>query len=304
MEGISFFISFFWALWFTGLLWLAQKERRKRREPYRWAGYAALSDREGQEETLTDLDSRGLRRAMDCLEAGARLINLQKDDWQKLDRRLELMGLPEDSRRYLTEKLIRCAAGALPALTLPVLLDRGWTVFCYPIFTAVLFRRQLTALDRRYRQWQQLLIREVPEVVDRLRICFAGGRDYLSSLEEAAAGAGQAMGQALKGLTEDIRTRGSRAALASFSASFDLPAINRLASALSLAVESGYEEAEVYLINIGEELRTLRQEAAEALIKGRPEKVKQLYLILFALAVGSLLLKGWEIVKQIGGLFA
>ena len=127
--------------------------------------------------------------------------------------------------------------------------------------------------------------------------------DYLSALEGAAAGT-TALGRALEKLTEDIRTRGSQSALASFSASFDLPATNRLASALALAIESGYEAAEVYLVNIEEELRQLRQEAAEALVKGKPEKVKQLYFLLFILAIGALLLKGWEILGQVKTLFA
>ena len=200
-------------------------------------------------------------------------MHLDDGYWQRLDRRLELMGEEADGRLYLTRRLVRCAAVALPVLAFPFLFRELQLLAVYPIFTAVLFRQELKALEKRYQEWQKCLIRDVPEVVDRLRICFAGGRDYLSALEGAAAGT-TALGRALEKLTEDIRTRGSQSALASFSASFDLPATNRLASALALAIESGYEAAEVYLVNIEEELRQLRQEAAEALVKGKPEKGK------------------------------
>lgn len=301
METVAFFSAFLWGGWCCALIWLAAAWRNKNRRPYLLADYVAnitLGDR-GEE-----LDSRRLRRAVSCLEAGARLANVDEDYWRRMNRRLKLMGFQEDSRHYLTGRLIRSAALALPSLLCPALMENLWLTLCYPAFTAVLFRRELKILEKRFQEWQRLLVREVPEVVDRLGICFAGGRDYLAALEEAADSTGQAMGRALKALAEDIRARGSRAALASFNSSFDLPATSRLASALSLAVESGYEAAEVYLVNIEEELRALRQDAADALAKGKPEKVKELYLILFGLSTGALLLKGWEILGQVGRLFA
>ena len=71
-----------------------------------------------------------------------------------------------------------------------------------------------------------------------------------------------------------------------------------------LAVESGYGAAEAYFSSIEGELTALRQEAAESLVKAKPEKVYQLYALLFALAVAALLLKGWEILQQVGMLFS
>jgi len=70
-----------------------------------------------------------------------------------------------------------------------------------------------------------------------------------------------------------------------------------------LAVESGYGAAEAYFNSIEGELAALRQEAAESLVHTKPEKVYQLYTLLFCLAVASLLLKGWEILQQVGQLF-
>ena len=162
----------------------------------------------------------------------------------------------------------------------------------------------MQGLDRRYGRWQKALIQDIPEVMDRLRICFAGGRDYLSALRQAEATSGSAMNRALGQLIHDIQTIGSAGAFRLFSVSFDLPAIQKLASALMLAVESGYSAAEAYFSSIEGELSVLRQEAAESLVRTKPEKVYQLYALLFGLAVAALLLKGWEIMRQVGRLFA
>jgi hypothetical protein len=139
--------------------------------------------------------------------------------------------------------------------------------------------------------------------MDLLRICFAGGRDYLSALRQAQASGGEAMAQALGQLINDVQTIGSAGAFRLFAVSFDLPAVQKLASALMLAVESGYGAAEAYFSSIEGELAALRQEAAESLVRTKPEKVYQLYVLLFGLAVASLLLKGWEIFMQVGKLF-
>jgi hypothetical protein len=112
------------------------------------------------------------------------------------------------------------------------------------------------------------------------------------------------MGQALSQLLNDIQTIGSAGALRLFAISFDLPAVQKLASALMLAVESGYGAAEAYFSSIEGELTALRQEAAEALVRSKPEKIVQLYGLLFGLAVAALLLKGWEIFQQVGRLFS
>jgi hypothetical protein len=58
-------------------------------------------------------------------------------------------------------------------------------------------------------------------------------------------------------------------------------------------VESGYQSAETYFVNIENDLREVRQVAMEELTRSKPEKVYQLYLVLSGLAIGTLCLKGW-----------
>ena len=214
------------------------------------------------------------------------------------------MGEKTGARETVTILLLRSLAVSLPTLSLPLLWGNWWYAALYPFGATVLFRQEMKALDRKYAKWQKELARDIPEVIDRMRICFAGGRDYLSALRQAQSSGGPAMGRALGRLIDDIQTIGSAGAFRLFAVSFDLPAVQKLASALTLAVESGYGAAESYFGSIEGEISALRQEAAESLAQSKPERVYQLYGLLFALAVAALLLKGWEILNQVGRLFS
>ena len=274
--------------------------RESKRKPYRQLRHISKNSdwQDGGRK-----DSRGLIRAMRVMDKGARIIHIGQSFWERLDRRFVLMGEKAGAREMVTVLLLRSLLSALPILALPLLWEGWWKAGLYPLAAAFIFRQEMRGLDRRYVLWQKELIRDIPEVMDRLRICFAGGRDYLSALYQAQASSGAAMAQALSQLIHDIQTVGSASAFRLFSVSFDMPAIQKLASALMLAVESGYGAAEAYFSSIEGELGALRQEAAESLVRTKPEKIYQLYALLFGLAVAALLLKGWEIFGQVGRLF-
>lgn len=289
-----------WAMYFTWLLLgLLQWIDRKRR-PYEMIRLAAKG---GYAQSTIRKDSRGLVRAARVMERGARFIRVEQTYWDRLGRKLAMMGEKIGAREMATVLLIRSLAVSTLILALPLLWGGWWMAGLYPFAAIALFRMEMKELDRKYDKWQKELARDIPEVVDRLRICFAGGRDYLSALRQAQASGGTAMAQALSQLIHDIQTIGTAEAFHLFAVSFDLPAIQKLASALTLAVESGYGAAEAYFSSIESEITELRLEAAESLVRTKPEKIYQLYAILFALAVAALSLKGWEILGQVGRLF-
>ena len=289
-----------WAMYFTWLVFSLLDWLDKKGLPYKQIMYVAKS---GAWQDTARRDSRGLVRATRVMEKGARFMRIEQTYWDRLGRRLAMMGEKTGAREMATILLLRSLLVSLPALALPFFWEGWWTVALYPVAAAVLFRLEMRELDRKYDKWQKELVRDIPEVVDRLRICFAGGRDYLSALRQAQASGGAAMAQALSQLIHDIQTVGTTSAFHLFAVSFDMPAIQKLTSALTLAVESGYGAAEAYFSSIEGEITLLRQEAAEALVKSKPEKVYQLYALLFGLAVATLAMKGWEILNQVGRLF-
>ncbi|MCL1804623.1 MAG: hypothetical protein FWG28_01250 [Clostridiales bacterium] len=289
-----------WALLLSWLVYGAADWWKERRKPYRQVIYATKGAAAGPSGGT---DSRGLRRAVWFMGKGAGLMRVGQSYWDGLDRRLALMGEKAAGKETVTILLLRSLLISLPALALPLLWGDWWKAGFYLPAAAFLFRQELRALDKKYAAWQKELARDIPGVMDRMRICFAGGRDYLSALRQAQSGSGPAMDRALSRLIHDIQSIGSAGAFRLFAVSFDLPAVQKLASALTLAVESGYGAAEAYFNSIEGELAALRQEAAESLVRSKPEKIYKLYALLFGLAVGALGLKGWEILGQVGRLF-
>ena len=289
-----------WAASITMILFGAFDWWSARRRPYRQIRY--ISKSEGISGAGVK-DSRGLSRAVRIMDKGAGFIRVKQSWWERLERRLSLMGEKTNAKEMVTLLLLRSLTASLPALVFPFVLE-GWQyISAYPIAVAFFFRRELRELERRYSKWQNDLAKDIPAVMDRMRICFAGGRDYMSALQRAQASGGPAMRGALGQLIHDIHSIGSAGAFRLFAVSFDLPAIQKLASAMTIAVESGYGAAEAYFNSIEGELAALRQESAESLVRSKPEKIYQLYIILFGLAVAALILKAYEILNQVGRLF-
>ena len=289
-----------WALLLSWLIFGAIDWLESRRKPYR---QILLASRGGARQDAAGKDSRGLLRVVRIMDMGAVFMNIEKSYWDSLERKLVLMGEKTGAKERVTILLLRSLLVSLPALALPLMWMDWWKACAYPLVVAFIFRQELRGLDRRYATWQAELAKDIPGVMDRMRICFAGGRDYLSALRQAQASSGPAMGRALSQLVHDIQSIGSSGAFRLFAISFDLPAVQKLASALTLAVESGYGAAEAYFSSIEGELAALRREAAESLVRSKPEKIYQLYALLFGLAVAALMLKGWEILNQVGRLF-
>ena len=96
-------------------------------------------------------------------------------------------------------------------------------------------------------------------------------------------------------LINDLQYMRYNEAFDRFSNSLKIPAAAKFAAAMKISVEYGYEQAENYFQIIESDITELRRTAIEELTKSKPEKVYQLYLLIIALAVASLAVKGWEI---------
>jgi hypothetical protein len=275
--------------------------RRDRRQSYYRAGIAALSEHEW--EAYSQKDSRGLRRVMILIQTAGKWMDLESLILNKMEAMLEIMGEHRQPEKELARYLIMGCAGAAPALLLPLITKEAWYCALYPCFAAVLVYQNYHGLVRKYQAWQREIQRDIPDLIDKLRISFASGRDYVSALIQARASSGPKMAGAIERLVADIQSIGVSRALDGFAAAFRMPVINKLTSAVRIALESGYQAAETYFANIESDLREVRQVAMEELTRSKPEKVYQLYLVLSGLAIASLCLKGWEIFSQMTSLF-
>lgn len=299
-----------WIPWMVPMLWsgtaaaaaaVGLERYETRRKPYRLVRLAAQACEKHDRYGLRD--SRGLLRAAVILNKGIEQLVPEGHVWLALDRMLLAMGSGAAGREIFMQGLLQGLAGALPLLAVPILTKQwGWFIL-YPLGSVLLLVQRLRQIHSEFKIWQQQLTRDIPDVIDHLRINFAGGRDYLSALSQAGSHCGPVMALALEHLVNDIHTMGPSEALSVFSDRFDLAIMSKLASAVRIAVESGYGAAETYFANIEDEILALRQEAAESLIQAKPGKLIPFYLILYGLAIAALGLKCYEIFRQVSMLF-
>lgn len=210
-----------------------------------------------------------------------------------------LMGIKTRPERDLARFLAQGLIGALPILVVPFLTEFYGYIALYPLAVGFLIIQSYRKHKTEYEKWQRKIIRDLPDLIDKLRISFASGRDYLSTFIQARDTSGPKMRGMIDKLINDLQCMRPTQALDLFAESFKMPIVTKFTSAVKIALEYGYESAESYFQNIEQDITEVRRVAIEELTKSKPEKAYQLYMILLALAVGALSLKGWEIFSQI-----
>lgn len=296
-KGVYYLVPLLWSVAGTLLILLLWQNWIRVRRPYlQLSKVVERGHAKGEEKR----DSRGLVRMIEASKAYASIHKKMKG---KYHRKLALMDFTFSEEEILWNNLGTAFLGAMPLMAVPVLTQQILFIVLYPIGVVIIFWTGLQKIEKAYRKWEQGLLRDVPEVIDYLRISFTVGRDYISAIRQASRSCNEAMEKALSRLVQDIEQHGANQALRHFSLHYDIPVMSKLTAAITLAVENGYESAEAYLIKIEEEVLLLRQEAMESLVETKPNQVVKLYILLFILAVTALLLKGWEIWQMISQLW-
>lgn len=292
-----------WSLFFPALLalgaawWVKARlfpERRMVRAMLR-AREVILTEREleiARENGATRLVMGLLPRVQEVFD----LENLILRDIRQINA---LMGKKSRAERELAVFIVHGLLGALPVLVVPFLTGFPGYFLAYPLAALVIAGQKYRRFKADYEQWQKEILKDLPDLIDKLRISFASGRDYLSAFMQARDSSGPKMRTMIEKLINDLQCMRPTQALDIFAESFKMPAVTKFTSAVKIAIEYGYESAENYFRTIENDIMEVRRAAIEELTKSKPEKVYQLYLVLLSLAVGSLLLKGWEIFSQV-----
>ncbi|MCR4443459.1 MAG: hypothetical protein QHH10_14260 [Peptococcaceae bacterium] len=244
-------------------------------------------------------ENRAARHVQGIIVYLQNFVDLEHLVISRMRNMLNLMGSRKKAERELAGYVVYGLTGAIPVLLVPFVTGSSGYLVLYPFFAGVLVCQKYANLKKQYRQWQTEIIKDLPELIDKLRISFASGRDYISAFIQARDTSGPRVRGLIENLLNDLQYMHPAQALNLFAESIKMPAVTRFASAVKIAVEHGYESAENYFRVIEQDLTEMRIASIEELTKSKPEKVYQLYLILFALAAGSLVIKGWEIFDQV-----
>lgn len=210
-----------------------------------------------------------------------------------------LMGVKKRPEKELANYVIYGVVGGLPILIVPFITGFWGYIVAYPAVVGIIIYQQYSKLKMEYRAWQTEITKDIPELIDKLRISFASGRDHISAFVQAKENSGYRMRIIIDQLINDFQSMRPAQALDLFSAAFKMPVINKFASAVKIAIEHGPESAENYFKIIETDVIEVRRVAIEELTKSKPEKVYQLYIMLITMAIGALGIKAWEIFSQV-----
>lgn len=290
----SFLMPLILATW--GSIWLSKKlfADKEVSMAIQRAGEVILSESELQKNR----ENPAVRTTMTLLNKVSVVVDLNTLILNNMRNMYNLMGQKKRAERELALFIVYGFAGALPLFLVPLITDFWGYVIIYPIAAGILTYQQYLNLQKEYRKWQREIIKDLPELIDKLRISFASGRDYISTFAQARENSGPKMRAIIDKLINDLQCMRPSQALDLFADSFRMPVVNKFASAVKIAIEYGYAQAENYFKIIENDIIEVRKAAIEELTRSKPEKVKELYIIIITLAVGTLLLKGWEIFTQ------
>ncbi|HHY05581.1 MAG TPA: hypothetical protein GX532_01165 [Clostridia bacterium] len=269
-------------------------ERATRRAILR-AGEVLLTEKELeilQEDKLTQY-------VLELIEGIKGKVNLENLILAEMCNMLTLMGRKRSAERELAGYIVSGLCFALPMLLVPLVTEFMGYIVIYPIFVGVIIMQRYRELKKDYWKWQTELVRDLPDLIDKLRISFASGRDYIAAFMQVRDNSGMKMRGMIDKLISDLQCMRATQALDLFAQAFQMPLVNRFVSAVKIAIKYGYEAAENYFQTIESDITEIRCVVIEELTKSKPEKIYQLYLLIFALAVSALSVKAWELFSQL-----
>ena len=233
-----------------------------------------------------------------------KVIDVDKFFINEIRKILLLMGEKNKSaERVFIGFIAQSLVNTLPILLLPVITQFPAYVLAYPISVVVMVLQKINGLKKQYKKWQIEVSKDLPELIDKLRISFASGRDYISAFRQAQKNSGPTLRILLDKLINDFQSMRPGQALNEFSSAFKMPIMNKFTTAVKIAIENGYDQAETYFQAIEADITELRRVAIEEITKSKPEKVYQLYIVAVSMSIGALALKGWEVIQSASKVF-
>jgi Flp pilus assembly protein TadB len=289
-------ISLVISLLFTFLVSFLLGDKQTARQAIVRAGVVLLTEKElalAREDRLT-------RYVWELIELSKKRVNLEGWVLGSMRKMLHLMGREKSAEKELSTYFVKALVLALPILIVPLITGFLGYVLLYPFFVGLLIVQFYRQLKKEYQQWQAQLIRDLPDLIDKLRISFASGRDYIAAFIQIRDHSGMKMRGLIDKLISDLQYLPPAKALDLFAAAFQMPVVDRFVSAVKIAIKYGYQAADNYFQTIENDITEIRCVVIEELTKSKPEKIYQLYVLIFALVISALALKAWELFSQLG----
>jgi len=262
------------------------------------AGDIVLSEKELERRK----DGRLVSLAAGLLLRVEKVIDFEKLLGYNMKQMLKLMGEKKAPERIYADHLVTALLAALPFLLIPLLTGFIGYVALYPAGAALIFTGQTRKIRRRFKSWQNEVISDIPELIDKMRISLASGKDYISALAVVRENSGPRLSGILDKLINDMQVMRPAQALDQFAEAFGMPVMVKFVAAVKVGIETGYEQAENYFTHIEQDIRDLRKLALDELTRNKPEKVALLKGVMVFHAIAAFCLTALALFSSINRL--
>jgi tight adherence protein C len=189
---------------------------------------------------------------------------------ESLERKVNLAGTSErwPMERVLAAKLLLGGVGAIVGVLLVMSDPSVGKLFLAAIACGLGFFLPDSILSSKATERQQLIERELPDVLDQVTICVEAGLGFEAALQRTSLTGGGPLGQELARALQDISLGMSRrAALDQMLARTDVADLRHFVLALGQAERHGVPIAQVLRIQAAELREKRRQRAEERALK-------------------------------------
>ncbi len=263
------------------------------------AGDVVLSESELQRRK----DGKLVNYVAELLPKVEKVLDLQKLLGYDLKNMLKLMGENKTPERIYADHIVTASLVSLTLLAIPIITGFEGYLLLYPVGFVLIMLGQAQMVKRRFKAWQNDVVKDIPELIDKMRISLASGKDYISALKKVQENTGPRLSKILEKLINDMQIMRPTLALDEFANAFGMPVMVKFVAAVKVGIEVGYEQSETYFAHIEDDIRDLRKTALEELTRNKPEKVVFLKALMVAHAIVALGLMTVNLFQSLNNIF-
>jgi len=180
-------------------------------------------------------------------------------------------------------------------LVAAVILENQIFYLLMPLSVGLLFSCYVADIRAQHKKRQQLLIRDLPNLISKMMIALETGTSFEKIFAQVAEQSHPLLAEMIKRLLANMKHQSLQYALQRFAQEVNVPIMYDFVSVVYVGVEKGYKAAMDDLDMIKNDLKHLRKISLVEQTKGNPEKMNIPYLLLCVHIVVWLLCTGGKI---------
>lgn len=199
---------------------------------------------------------------------------------RKFFEKYNSLGRSETYMEYIAGILLKALILVPPVIFLYFVLKEPLVLLLAPAAVIILFYAYLYEINRHHKNRQNLLIKDLPNLISKMILALETGKSFTHIFNEVADQANPLLSDMIKRLIANSQIMPQQEALQLFAQEVDLPVMYDFISVINIGMEKGYKEAIPDFNSIKNDLRELRRLSLIEQTKGNPEKMNIFYAIL------------------------